>query len=58
MKLHVFEPAKHNKSRYMHGKKYLRINIGMPEVQKIKCTNDVLKSNRIIDEFNSSTQCD
>jgi hypothetical protein len=48
----VLELAKNNQLEYLQWKvEYLRNDIDMLEVQKEKTTNDILKLNRIIDEF-------
>ena len=48
----VLELAKNNQLEYLQWKvEYLRNDIDMLEVQKTKATNDILKLNRIIDEF-------
>ena len=47
--------AKNNQLQYLQWKvEYLRNDIDMLEVQKANKTNDILKLNRIIDEFQSS----
>ena len=51
----VLELAKNNQLEYLQWKvEYLRNDIDILEVQKAKATNDILKLNRIIDEFQSS----
>jgi hypothetical protein len=48
----ALELTKNNQLQYLQWKvEYLRNDIDMLEVQKTKCTYDVLKLNRIIDEF-------
>jgi hypothetical protein len=50
--INVLELAKNNQLEYLQWKvEYLRNDIDMLEVQKEKATNDILKLNRIIDEF-------
>ena len=50
--INVLELAKNNQLEYLQWKvEYLRNDIEMLEVQKTKSTNDILKLNRIIDEF-------
>ena len=50
--INVLELAKNNQLEYLQWKvEYLRNDIEMLEVQKEKATNDILKLNRIIDEF-------
>ena len=53
--INIFEYVKYNELRTMQAKvEFLRNDIDMLEVQKAKATNDILKLNRIIDEFQSS----
>ncbi|MFY9799165.1 MAG: hypothetical protein WAJ93_26055 [Candidatus Nitrosopolaris sp.] len=48
----VLEIAKNNQLEYLQWKvEYLRNDIEMLEVQKTKSTNDILKLNKIVDEF-------
>jgi transposase len=50
--INVLELAKNNQLEYLQWKvEYLRNDIEVLEVQKTKSTNDILKLNRIIDEF-------
>jgi hypothetical protein len=50
--INVLELAKHNQLQYLQWKvEYLRNDIEVLEVQKTKSTNDILRLNRIIDEF-------
>ena len=50
----VLELAKNNQLEYLQWKvEYLRNDVDMLEAQKTKCTNDILKLNRVIDEFQS-----
>jgi hypothetical protein len=51
----VLELAKNNQLQYLQWKvEYLRNDVDMLEVQKAKTTNDILKLNRVMDEFQSS----
>jgi transposase len=53
--INVLELAKNNQLQYLQWKvEYLRNDIDMLEVKKAKATNDILKLNRITDEFQSS----
>jgi len=53
--INVLELAKNNQLEYLQWKvEYLRNDIDMLEVQKAKATNDILKLNRVMDEFQSS----
>jgi transposase len=55
--INVLELAKNNQLEYLQWKvEYLRNDVDMLEVQKAKCTNDILKLSRIMDEFQSSLQ--
>ncbi|MFY9870637.1 MAG: hypothetical protein WAK17_13035 [Candidatus Nitrosopolaris sp.] len=50
--INVLELAKNNQLEYLQWKvEYLRNDIDMLEVQKEKATNDILKLNKIVDEF-------
>jgi hypothetical protein len=50
--INVLELAKNNQLEYLQWKvEYLRNDIEMLEVQKTKSTNDILKLNKIVDEF-------
>ena len=50
----VLELAKNNQLEYLQWKvEYLRNDVDMLEAQKTKCTNDILKLNRVMDEFQS-----
>jgi hypothetical protein len=51
----VLELAKNNQLQYLQWKvEYLRNDVDMLEAQKTKCNNDILKLNRVMDEFQSS----
>jgi len=51
----VLELARNNQLQYLQRKvEYLRNDVDMLEAQKTKCTNDILKLNRVVDEFQSS----
>jgi hypothetical protein len=53
--INVLELANNNQLQYLQWKvEYLRNDVEMLEVQKAKSTNDILKLNKIIDEFQSS----
>jgi hypothetical protein len=53
--INVLELTKHNQLQYLHWKvEYFRNDVDMLEAQKTKCTNDILKLNRITDEFQTS----
>ncbi|MFZ0510226.1 MAG: hypothetical protein WAM14_01355 [Candidatus Nitrosopolaris sp.] len=50
--INVLELAKNNQLEYLQWKvEYLRNDIEVLEVQKTKSTNDILKLNKIVDEF-------
>ena len=49
------ELAKNNQLQYLQWKvEYLRNDVDMLEAQKTKCTNDILKLNKVMDEFQLS----
>ena len=51
----VLELAKDNELQYLQSKvEYLRNDVDVLEVQKARATNDILKLNRVMDEFQSS----
>jgi len=51
----VLELAKNNQLQYLQWKvEYLRNDVDMLEAQKTKCTTDILKLNRAMDEFQPS----
>ena len=51
----VLELAKNNQLQYLQWKvEYLRNDVDMLEAQKTKCTNDILKLNKVMDEFQPS----
>jgi hypothetical protein len=51
----VFELAKHNELQNLQWKvEYLRNEVNMLEIEKWKSTNQILKLNRMIDEFEGS----
>jgi len=53
----VLELAKNNQLQYLQWKvEYLRNDVDMLENQKAQATNDILKLNRVMDEFQSSLQ--
>jgi hypothetical protein len=53
--INVLELADYHQLEHMQWKvEYLRNEIELLEVQKTKCTNDILKLKRMIDEFQSS----
>jgi hypothetical protein len=53
----VLELAKNDQLQYLQWKvEYLRNDVDMLEVQKTKCTNGILKLNRIMDEFQSGEE--
>jgi hypothetical protein len=53
--INVLELTKHNQLHYLQWKvEYLRNDVDILEAQKTKCTNAILKLNRITDEFQTS----
>ncbi|MFY9873581.1 MAG: hypothetical protein WAK17_28070 [Candidatus Nitrosopolaris sp.] len=51
----VLELARNNQLQYLQWKvEYLRNDVEMLEIQKAKATNDILKLNRVMDEFQPS----